>query len=613
MISNIYFQVISLVYMLLLSVIYFSKKKLNTIENKILSTLIILNIIGLVLDMWSTFIASVDVSNSILNPISKFYLIYLILNCILFTVYVIFISKVKEETDFAIKMKIYKRSLLVTGIIMIIASIIVFYVPLYNFSENGVIYTHGPAADFTYIIVGICFVVWVIGLFINIKNIRHKKYYPIFTFIFLAILIVVLQKSHPEYLLVTSMNCFVAYMLFFTIENPDMKMIKELNIAKEAADNANSAKTDFLSNMSHEIRTPLNAISGFSQSLLEQKDVPEDIRTDIKDIMTASDSLLEIVNGVLDISKIEANKMEIVNGEYHFKTIFDELVALTKGRIGDKALDFRYKYDDSVPKVLYGDHVRVKQVILNVLTNAVKYTKKGHVELKVSSFIKDNVCRLIVSVEDTGIGIPKDKIDKLFNKFERVDLENNVSIEGTGLGLAITKRLIELMKGQIVVQSIYGQGSKFTVALNQRIITNPTKLVEEEVTEEETFDGAGKKVLVVDDNKVNLKVAKRLLESYNVDVTIAESGFECIDIINKGEIFDLILLDDMMPKMTGTETLKRLDLNENFSIPTVALTANALTGMREKYIKEGFDDYIPKPIERTELTRVIKKYLDKKI
>ena len=310
----------------------------------------------------------------------------------------------------------------------------------------------------------------------------------------------------------------------------------------------------------------------------------------------------------MDISKIEANKLEIINKEYNFKDIFDELVALTKGRLGEKPLEFKYIYDESIPSVLYGDHVRVKQIILNLLTNSVKYTKEGSITFTVNSVKKDDVIRLIVSVEDTGIGIKEENIGKLFTKFERFD-EKNTTIEGTGLGLAITKQLVELMNGKIVVQSVYGKGSKFTVALDQKIVHG--KVIESKDNNEDVveFDLTGKKVLIVDDNNLNLKVASRLIKNYKCDITTVTSGIECLDKINNKEVFDLILMDDMMPRMSGGETLIRLKKIEGFNIPVVALTANAVTGMKEKYLQQGFDDYLAKPIEKEELNRVLHKFL----
>jgi len=394
------------------------------------------------------------------------------------------------------------------------------------------------------------------------------------------------------------------------IQDLNKSYINDLNIAKEQAEKANEYKTEFLSNMSHEIRTPLNAIVGFANSMVDE-DIPEETKEEVKDIIMASHILLDIVNSILDISKIEANKLEIINSEYDPNTMLYELVALTEARIGDKSLEFRTSFDPSIPPMLYGDVSRLKQIILNLLTNAVKYTKEGYVEFKVTSIVKDDICRLMISIEDTGVGIKPEDIDKLFNKFERLNAGGTSSIEGTGLGLAITKKLVELMGGQIVVQSIFGKGSKFSVAINQRIGIGKPKVDKSSHNTQviQAIDFSDKKVLVVDDNKLNLKVAIRLLSAFSIKVTTVDSGRECIELIKAGEQFDLILLDDMMPKLSGTDTLKILRENSSFNIPVVALTANAITGMREKYLGSGFDDYLAKPIEKTELYRVLIQYL----
>ena len=600
------FQIASILYIVLIMIIYFGKKRLKTLENKIYISLVIVSFITLLLDVSSVYFGLFMPEKNFSNYLCKLYLVGIVGWVIDFTYYIYVISSKKSKND----PNYFKKILYYTISIFILCSLIIFILPLNIYSNGKIMYTYGPSATMSYLISAIGLIIWICCIIFNSKQIKDKKYYPVYAFVICATCAILIQKIFPEVLLVSSAASFITVLTYFTIENPDLKMIEELNLARDRADKANNAKSEFLSNMSHEIRTPLNAIVGFSEAL-EEENIPPSAKDEVKDIISASQSLLEIVNGILDISKIEANKIEIVNIEYDFNQVLKDLVALSKARMGDKPIEFRTNFDEAIPPVLYGDQTRVKQIIINLLTNAIKYTKKGYIEFKVSCVIKDDICRLIISVEDTGIGIKKENIDKLFKKFERFDLEQNITIEGTGLGMAITKRLLDLMGGKIVVQSIYGEGSRFTVAIDQRIIKKEKIETKEEITEDK-IDVSGKKVLIVDDNNLNIKVATRLLKQYNLNIDSATSGRECINKIILGENFDLILMDDMMPGKSGVETFNELKQMDNFNIPTIILTANAISGMREKYIdNDHFNDYLSKPIDRQELDRVIRKFLVK--
>lgn len=604
--------IISLVYLLLIAFLFFSKEKIKTTENNVYTALLITTILGIILDIAGIFAhLSLPESSIVRWLIVKFYMLYLLTFTYLITIYIVCIGKHFEKEN----LNIFKNKTVRTiSVFFLLAAVLNFILPFTYYKEGNIVYIYGPNCIFLYAIAAVCIIGWIIYILRKRKDIEKKKILPIISFSLFCIPVVLIQLSHPEMLLVTSLTAFVVVFMYHTIENPDLKLINELNLAKDQAEKANNAKSEFLSSMSHEIRTPLNAIVGFSQALAEEE-ISNEAKEEVNDIIMASENLLEIVNGILDISKIEANKLEIVNTEYEPVKILEELVALSKARLGEKPIEFRTSFDPLLPKTLFGDYMRIKQITLNLLTNAIKYTKTGYIEFRVSCIQKENVCRLIISVEDSGIGIQKEKIDKLFTKFERFDIEKNITIEGTGLGLAITKKLVELMNGKIVVQSIYGQGSKFTVALDQQIVLTPTVSTSEVLPKEDPIDLSllvNKKVLIVDDNKINLKVASRLLKDYNIKTEEVDSGFECINRILQKEEYDLILLDDMMPKMSGVETLKKLKEISDFHTPTIALTANAISGMKEKYLKEGFDDYLSKPIDRKELNRVIRKFLNTK-
>ncbi len=604
--SIIYLSYASLVYILIITFVYFKKEKIHSEEINIFSRILLLVLFCLIFEILS----ALPIMNNVMRL--KIFLkdIFMVLLADIFTNFFKYSIILVKGLDYHFS----KYFEIARYFVLSVVGMIIFFSPLYvNRDTNGVVInTYGLGqnilSSFSIFMIIIIFFI----LIFNFKKVRSKKAIPLVLLIALMFVCGFIQIRFPRLILTNFTLSIVTAIMYFTIENPDVKMIFQLNAAKDAAEKANKAKTEFLSSMSHEIRTPLNAIVGFSNMLLEDKNLPDSAKDEVNDIVMASDNLLEIVNGILDISKIEAGKLEIVKTEYDFKKVTDELVALTKGRLADKPIELFVKIDETIPQVLYGDSTRLKQICVNILTNAIKYTKEGSITFSINSVIKNDICRLIIAVEDTGIGIKQENINKLFNKFERLDLEDNVTIEGTGLGLAITKKLVDLMHGKIVVQSVYGKGSKFTVSIDQRIVQNPTIKVEPPVIKNDNLKVDNKLVLVVDDNKINLKVAERLLGTYGINSECVESGFICIDNLKSGKKYDLILMDDMMPRMSGVETLHKIKEEiKDFNIPIIALTANALTGMKEKYLADGFNDYLAKPISKDELNRVINEYLNK--
>lgn len=597
---------VSFLYSIFLNILYFSKKHIKTYETKMFSIMMVSNLIGIILEFSCIFsLYYLGTDNLLVIIINKLFLLYLLTFAILFSIYAAYITLIdKNEKDMSDK---HNRIRMVAFISEIIMGLLVIVLPIDLYSKGWVMYSSGPSANVVYFASAICTFLCVIMMLFKFKNIKRRKSLVLFAYIIGCGTIALIQQNNPALTLATSMETFLIFLMFNTIENPDVKMIEQLNSAKDNADKANQAKTEFLSSMSHEIRTPLNAIVGFSDEIINANTI-EEAKENAKDVVNASKTLLELVNSILDISKIEAGKLEIVNSPYNARKIFEELAKLITPKMKEKGLDFNYNIAPDLPQTLYGDHANIKKIITNLLSNACKYTSKGFVNYDVSCYNVNGICKLIISVEDSGRGIKKENIDKLFTKFQRLEEDRNTTIEGTGLGLAITKNLVELMGGKIIVHTVYGEGSKFTVTIDQRI--EEVKLVETEKIPNASLDLSNTKILLVDDNELNIKVATKLLQRYQATNIISfNNGFDCIEDIKQGSKYDIILLDDMMPKLSGVETLHKLQELSNFDIPVVALTANAITGMREKYLKEGFANYIAKPIDKEDLVNVLNSVL----
>jgi signal transduction histidine kinase/CheY-like chemotaxis protein/HPt (histidine-containing phosphotransfer) domain-containing protein len=440
-----------------------------------------------------------------------------------------------------------------------------------------------------------------------------------------------------SYVIILILTLLLAALLSLLTVRPFVHMQGELLEEKVRAESANQAKSDFLANMSHEIRTPINAVLGMNEMIIrEEKRAQEELtdadtktmRESLKniglyaaDVRSAGNNLLAIVNDILDFSKIEAGRLDITEAPYQLSSLLNDLNNMIYFKARDKELDFSIEVDKSLPDELCGDEVRVRQVLTNILSNAVKYTEKGSVKFTLTGEKKDdNTLMLNAEVQDTGIGIRKEDLEKLFTKFQRLEMEHNSTVEGTGLGLVITQRLLDMMGGDISVESEYGKGSIFTIMIPQKIISEAPMGDFQERFEanllksgsyRESFRAPQAHILIVDDTKINLTVAVNLLNKTRLQIDTATNGADAVDMAAKTP-YDLILMDQRMPEMNGTEALRAIRQTPDgacTSVPVICLTADAVIGAKDRYLSEGFTDYLTKPIESKALEKMLLKYL----
>jgi CheY-like chemotaxis protein/nitrogen-specific signal transduction histidine kinase/HPt (histidine-containing phosphotransfer) domain-containing protein len=410
--------------------------------------------------------------------------------------------------------------------------------------------------------------------------------------------------------LLSGMGIMLIVLAFYlTMQNPDIALVEQVQEEKKKAEAANEAKSTFLSHMSHEIRTPMNAVVGMTELML-RTDVTTEQREYLVNIKNSGNALVSIINDILDLTKIESGKMELTEDDYEVAPMLKDIRMIIENRIGDKAISLVYEIDEKLPKWMRGDALRIRQVIINLLNNAVKFTEEGYVKLKIDVLSEsESEVEIKISVSDTGQGIRKEDLKRLFEAFEQVDTERNRGKEGTGLGLAISSDLICLMGGKLEVQSVYEEGSDFYFTIKQkRAVTEEADTVKEDDRE---FTAPGARVLVVDDSQINLKMAVGLLKPLRMQVDTAESGQQALQMVQETE-YDIIFMDHMMPGMDGIEATKRmrqLPVKYLEEVPIIAFTANAMKEAEKSFYEAGMNGFIPKPIETEQLFKSVRRFL----
>lgn len=444
----------------------------------------------------------------------------------------------------------------------------------------------------------------IIRTIIKKKYLKLTKSTSIIYILVILFTLTILQIRYINLEISTTIMLLITYLIYLYIESPSIKEYNLINELRLLALKKDMNKTSFLNNISHELRTPLTSIiNSIEYMSMHKENLSEEIKETIDDLNDASSSLIDLAGNVIDINKIENKELELKEKNYDIRKEVERLINLNKKISNKKDIVFKYSISENTPNNLYGDKTKIKEIINNLLTNAFKYTEKGTIILTINSNIENNICKLQIEVKDTGIGIKSEDLNKIFSKKE-IDNDINSSVDRDGIGLLVSKDLIYLMNGTINVRSYYGSGSVFTIEIPQKIsneISNNTK--------ENNIIYNNKTILLVDDDELNNKVLARLLTKYNINLVASKNGKECIDKINNNEKYDLIFMDIMMEDINGIDTLKELKKNNNFNTPVIAFTADALSTSKDKYLKEGFNDYISKPFKKEELEEKLKKYL----
>lgn len=589
---NTIYIITGIMFTLLLILVFKIKKKNNLLSNNTFFILSLSLLIGFILELIINFLSTLTLKPVMLEVYTKLYLIFIVCWFSIFSVYTFLISK-KDDT-------LNKTIMILYAFLTLVSSLSIILLPL-NIDTTNFIYLSGNSINIFKVLLPSMLCILFLRTILNRNVISITKCNYIYVALILLSICTFLELKY-ELNIITTILLFITYLVFLTIENPALKEYEIINNLRLRALKANMNKTDFLSNISHELRTPLASIIS-SIDEIKNYNLPPEFKDTINDIVDSSSSLLDIVGNVIDINKIENKIYDLKEKNYSIKETVEKLIKMNTKKYNKENVIFKYFISENTPQNLFGDKTKIKEIINNVLDNSFKYTDKGSISLTINSEIVSDICNLIIEIKDTGIGIKSEDLNKIFNGSD-IDNEINNDVDRDGLGLLITKDLVSLLGGTITVCSYYGSGSVFTIKIPQRL-----KNELETIEQTNTTKFINKRILLVDDDRLNNRILKRLLNIYDIELDTCERGIECIDKINNGEHYDLILMDIMMPDMNGIDTLKKLKSNKNFNTKVVALTADALSTSKNKYIKTGFADYIPKPFKKEELEQKLKELL----
>ena len=588
--TTIFLTIISFFYNVLLMIAYFSKDKIKTLENKVYSKLIIINFIGIILELFCTIFAGYAEDYLMFYTIlNKLFLIELTVWCSVFSIYVFLISSNKEKNQ----LRLYLKKVTMLHIIIdIITMILIFVLPVqFNMNSLGyVMYSYGPSVNIVFGSSTLYIILMVTCLVKNFKNIKSKKYLPIYVYMVIGVLVGIIQKLYPEILAFTSMEAFITVIMYFTIENPDKKLLEEAHISKKIADAANEDKSMFIYNMMNDVKNIARDINKSSEEILNSDDIEEN-KYFARKIISSNNKLYSMANDIYNIDVIDDINVKTISNKYNIKVLLKEIVRKNKKLFEDKGINFRYSIDSNLPNTLYGDSINLKNVLNTILGNSYKYTNRGYVELSANAIFKNDIARLVIKIEDSGIGIRAEELDKCLNK----NTKDQNSLYGA-------RKIINMMGGNLLISSEYNKGTTVTIILDQKIVIDDDK---------DNYDSYvnNKKILIVDDDNSNIKLIGKILDKHNILYDSSTLGKEALDRIRKGDKYDLILLDEDMPYMNGISVMNKFSKIKGFDIKVILLTRNNSIKYDEGYKDSGFSDYIIKPIDKDDLVNKINKWL----
>ena len=588
-VNVILLQIVSLVYVLVLNIFYFSKKRFNSLENRIYKCLLLSNVVGLLIELGCFYtVIHMNEIPYINSFVTKLLLIYYLWFISLYTFYVFVIS---YKTNIGIKMiPFYKKVAIYCFLFFGFSSSIISYLPMYYYNDGIFVYSYGPSVELLKIILMMIMTLWLIIIIKKYKNIKTHMYLPVILFIILAAIAGIVQNKYPYVLLTTPVESLIIFLMYFTIENPDMKLLKEMHKAKEISDNANEEKTMFLYNMTQEIRNTTDKINDEADIILDSDSLEQD-KDSARNIKGETAKFRSTVNDIMDVSVIDTSSIKIYNSKYNIKNLLKETVSMYNGVCMNKGLEFRTNIEHDIPELLYGDSIGLKKSIMNILNTSIKNTLKGYIEFNVNTIKKNDICRLIITIEDSGIGIKSSELEKI-----KIDNKN----------ISLAYKLITLMNGTMVISSDYGIGSKIKIVLDQRVVDNISR---KEKQYNEVYNN--KKILIVDDSEAGIKIIEKLLKGSNIIIDKAFTGRECLDKIRSKNKYDVILLDEELSQIKGYELLIKLKEIRSFNIPVILLSKDNSYEYNEEYKKLGFSGILIKPIKKEILITNIDKFMKK--